>query len=177
MFKVLPEVLRYCWHGIQELTETKAYLHDNFQFRFIGASYDVEMALYLVELIVGASKRAWLNHAEGEALGLREMLALRSGFLNGFGKGVEEKLLEMAYKRKRDREQQMSNNSSTALVVVKKDLIKKWMDGNDMRLVKGKTFRPNFYNNRMEAAGFKAGGAVNLGRPFGGNNNSGELEA
>lgn len=161
--KVLPEVLHHVWFGIQKLTETKAYIQNGSQLRYIGTPYDVEMALYLAEMIVGASKRMWVDYADGKPLPYKEMLMMRNGFMSGFGGRVNERLVELALERQKEREAKVSHSS--ALVVVKQDLIKGWLKENGLVLRKGKRHTTGPVDTRAFSEGRSAGDRVNLNRP------------
>lgn len=161
--KVLPEVLHWCWHGIQQLTETKCYIWKKSQMRFIGTPYDVEMALYLSEMLVGASKRMWIEYATDKHLPFSKMMAMRNGFMHGFGERINQRLLELAKERQNERAAKVSH--SHELVVVKSDLIKEWQEQNGLRLVKGRVHNPGRTDLNSHLSGFAAGDRVNLNRP------------
>ena len=161
--KMLPEVLHWCWHGIQQLTETKCYIWKKSQMRFIGTPYDVEMALYLSEMLVGASKRMWIEYATDKHLSFSKMMAMRNGFMHGFGERINQRLLELAKERQNERAAKVSH--SHELVVVKSDLIKEWQEQNGLRLVKGRVHNPGRTDLNSHLSGFAAGDRVNLNRP------------
>lgn len=158
---VYPEVLLTAWRGIQLLTETKAY-RSNARLCFIGSPQDVEMAVYLSEMIVGASKRAFTTWAAGKEMPYKQFVELRRSFMFGFGTRVSQRLFELYEERLATRQ---NANVGTALVVVKQDLIKSWCKENNMRFGRGKSNKAP-KNNDAREAGSQAGSNVNLGRPL-----------
>lgn len=168
----LHDVLHIVWSGIAQLTETKSY-RDGGTLRFVGMPQDVEMAIYLSEMLTAASDRMWQDyrkkHVAPKGRGRSFSMYHRRGFMRGFGTEINARLVELATQRKKDVEQQVGKSAGTALVVRKQDLIKTKMD--DMGLNLRKTSRRvRVGSDESHAYGSRAARTVNLGRPVEGAN-------
>ncbi len=174
--KVLHPVADYTCNAIARFTETRGY-HDNGEIKFIGLEEDVLMAVYLIEMLVGASKRGWVAYADENihrALPFKEMNSKRFGYFYGFAQRVASRLDELKAYRDAQRKQAQGASNSSALVVVKSEIIKRKMEEMNLTIGKGRN-RREYVDPRTYAAGHEHGGNVNLGRPFGGNQSMGEL--
>ena len=160
--------LRQCAGAIAKLTETSAYREDG-TLKFIGTGPDVEMALYLVEMIRGAADRSWKDHRKlhGSSMGRAEMNRRRKSFMIGFGERLAERIRELAKERQRQRE----THTGTDLVVIKKDIIEATKQELGLRLSKPRR-RASHINMHSYAAGQMAGDNVNLNRPVEGGSTS-----
>jgi hypothetical protein len=173
--KVMPEILHYCARGIERLTETKVYA-EGIQLCYIGTPHDVEMALYLTEMLVGASKRAWIDAAE--ATGKTDFKALtiaRLSFYRGFGTRVSDRLIDMANERAEARMKARGTATGSALVVVKSALIEAKMKEMGLTLVPGKAREFGALDPAAYQMGAGAGDRVNLNRPVEGEEGWGAL--
>lgn len=151
----LHMTLRYCWCGVTALTETDAYVDRNGAMTFIGMEHDVEMALYLAEIIVSASVRA-------VAAGFPKATKLqRESFFMGFGSALEKRLHELAHDRK-----QAKTETGTAIVVVKGGLIETFKKEAGLALRTTRS-RGRQADAGYVAAGKAVGGSMNLNRPLG----------
>lgn len=174
--KVLHPVADYTANAIAAFTETRAY-NQNGEIRYIGLEEDVLMAVYLTEMLVGAAKRGWVAHAEENvhrALPFKEMNSKRFGYFYGFAQRVASRLGELKAYRDAQRKQAQGASNSSALVVVKSEIIKRKMEEMNLTIGKGRN-RRECIDPRTYAAGQAHGDKVNLGRPFGGNQSTGEL--
>jgi len=174
--KPLPLVLRQCWQGIEKLTNTKSWKDntDGSKLKFVGAVHDVEMALYLSEMIVGAATRAWFKVAleRYSSTPLAKRKRINDSFIRGFGTHINSRLIEMANQRL---DAQKTNSATgTSLVPVKNELIDKWFKGNDITLRKGRSQKFTL-NEEGWNAGSAAGEKVNLNRPFSGAGQHGRI--
>lgn len=157
----LHVTLVYCAIGIAELTETKAYKTGG-RLNFVGTGPDVEMGLYLAEMIRGAADRAWKTYRINTMQGARsasDMNRRRRSFLMGFGVRLNERLKELAEERK------ASRGTGTDLVVVKDEIIKSVLEQAGIKLRAARA-RSSRVNSDSFGAGRAAGGQVNLNRPL-----------
>ena len=166
--RVMPEILNYCALGIERLTETKTYAEAGTQLCYIGTPHDVEMALYLTEMLVGASKRAWSEAAGDDTADFKEMTKRRLSFYQGFGCRVHNRLMALANERAEARMQARGTATGSALVVVKSALIKAKMEEMGLELIPGKKRNIGLVDPKAYAKGASAGDQVNLNRPLNG---------
>lgn len=174
--KVLHPLADYTANAIAAFTETKAYNQEG-EIRYIGLEEDVLMAVYLTEMLVGAAKRGWVAHAEENvhrALPFSQMNHLRVSYFMGFTRRVCTRLKELKAQRDAARHTAQGSSSSNALVVVKSDIIKRKMEEMGLTIGKARKSR-QYFDPGMVIAGQAHGDKVNLGRPFGGNQSTGEL--
>lgn len=148
-------VLAYCWRGICELTETQAYKNRDGRLCFIGMEHEIEMALYLSEIISSACDRA-LKAGFPKASRVQ-----RSSFIMGFGHALDTKLKELAKER-----QSAKTATGTAIVVRKGELVKDFMDRAGLNLTASRT-RYTKADMGYFQAGATVGKALNLNRPLG----------
>lgn len=132
----------------------------NKDIHVVGFEADREMAFYLIELIIGASKRAWANAwAQGEKFKNRS--AAMKSFKRGFGVNIAMRLREMI------KERQAQKGTGTALVVRKTALVDRRIMENEGHI---ETARSNTKRMKIDqaalAAGFAAAADLNLGRPL-----------
>lgn len=171
--KRLHTALLCCGRSIEYFTETKMWkVGSTGQIKFAGLPSDVEMALYLVELVQCGADRAYVDfyrkfkdthrHADLRGAGVR------TGFMMGFGTTVAARLraLKDEYRKR--------PATGTSLVLVKTDLIRGYL--ND----EGISIHPKSYSRNgsslSKAAGVKAGQKLNLSRPLGGAGSSPRIE-
>lgn len=152
----LHPTLRYCWQGITELTETEAYLDRNDVLQYIGMEHDVEMALYLSEIIVSASIRA-LKAGFPKASTVQ-----RNSFFAGFGNALKDKLIELAKGRRAAK-----TSTGTAIVVVKNALVDQFKKEAGLSLAKTRS-RGSRVDGAYYEAGKQVGARLNLNRPIAG---------
>lgn len=168
----LEVVIGGCWQGIQALTETKIYSSSGMKgksYGVIGAEPDVEMTLYLIEMITISAKRMWLQYRAAAFEGNVPIGKYsRKDYYAQFGYTMNDRMHQLAQERVSVRTQA----TGTALVVVKDQLIKDTMKemGLKLRKSRGKNHRPND-RNAINAANNDAQ-KVNLNRPFQGTNNN-----
>lgn len=129
---------------------------------WIGQPEDVEFAIYLCEVIQGASERAYKRHWQRQFRAAPSP-KYRKSFLMGFGNTVALRLNEMAEQRQRERAQ--ASTSGTDLVAVKSALISQHMEKKYPGI---KNRRPMRAKPILSAAtaGMAAGRDVNLTRPI-----------
>lgn len=163
--------------AVSQLTETKVY-RDRAEIKFIGLEEDVLMAVYLIEMLVGAAKRAWIGYSEEnhqKALPFKQLMHLRESFFMGFSTRVSARLNELRKFREEQRAQSQSTGHGMALVVVKQDIIRRKME--EMGLVLGRARRNDkTYDSGTFLRGVAAGDTVNLNRPFAGNTTHGAIK-
>lgn len=148
-------VLGACWSGICKLTETEAYKNLRGRLCFVGMEHDVEMALYLGEIITSAADRA-LKAGFPKATAHQ-----KASFYAGFGAALKEKLVELAGQR-----QAAKTATGTAIVVRKDQLVRSFLSEAGLKLGKGKG-RSTRADAAFYQAGRTVGGAMNLNRPLG----------
>lgn len=140
MTKELDVVFRYCWSGIEALTETKSY-HENDRIYYIGLDYDVETALYVFELIAMSARRGWFRHSAKmfDEQGATKTLQARSSYYVGFGSSMQKVLERLSEERKQAR-YASAGMTGTAIVLRKSDVIKEKMTelGLELRKTRGK---------------------------------------
>lgn len=125
--KVLHPITQYTGWAIQQFTETRCYFQMG-EAKYIGLEEDVLMAIYLTEMLIGAGKRAWVAYSEENALsklGLKKLQIARVSFFIGFAQRVSDRLMELKEQRDAARQATHGNSNSTALVVVKSEIIKR----------------------------------------------------
>lgn len=148
-------------YAIGSLTECKALIRYGANL-WVGQPEDVEFALYLSELIQGASERAYRIH--WQRMFRRAPPAMyRRSFLLGFGAGISDRMLRMVAEREQSRRN--ASTTGTSLTVVKGALIDDYM---------AKT-QPHVRNRRRRSLktdpmamlhGHRASGALSLSRPI-----------
>jgi Protein of unknown function (DUF2786) len=173
--KVLHPVANFTAVAIAHFTETRAY-QDNGEIKFIGLEEDVLMAVYLIEMLTGAAKRGWVGHAEQHSYAFREFAFQRESYFRGFATRVSDRLNELYRFRKQQREMAQGSGNSTALVIVKSEVIKRTMDEMGLRLSKSRRNKRSYLDPHTFRAGMAQGNNVNLGRPFGANATTGAIE-
>lgn len=134
----LDIVFRYCWSGIQELTETRSYL-DGGCIYYIGLDYDVETALYVFELIAMSARRGWFRHSAKmfDEQGATRTLQARASYYAGFGTSMQRVLAGLAEERKQARIAS-AGMTGTAIVLRKSDVIKEKMQELGLQLRKSR---------------------------------------
>lgn len=160
----IEKVMDRCWSAIELLTETKCY-KDNDALNFIGTSHDVEMALYLTELVQMSAKRGWLGHVAElfDQKGLKKTKDRRVSYYTGFG----DKMHMMLWQLNEERQQARTVETGTALVVAKGELISAKMKEMGLNLKTSPRKREKKpLNSDSYGAGGKDAEKVNLGRPL-----------
>ena len=164
--KRLHPTLRWAWAGIQALTETTGYRpYGTGGLRFIGLAEDIEMAVYLSEMIVIASDRAAAVYLKQNSAS-RDKRYLGASFRKGFGARINVRLKELAAERKRSR-----SATGTDLVVCKNGMIDDYKKQMGITIRRGKTTSSYIHGDAYDA-GNNAGGNLNLSRPLGGSGNA-----
>lgn len=174
-YRDIEEVVRLIFKGIETLTETKGYrdVSDNNTFKFIGMEHDVEMALYLMEMITQSAKRSWNSFVQQRfEEGKSTPKHLRPSFYQGFGRAIREKLDELTEERLNARSQAVG----TALVVRKQDAIKDKMKEMGLKLRKARAGKGRYIDPTAHSAGMQKAATVNLNRPFSGNSAAGAIK-
>lgn len=174
-YRDIDEVVNWIFRGVEKLTETKGYrdVTDNNTYKFIGMEHDVEMALYLMEMITQSAKRCWNSFVqERYEQGKTTSRGLRPSFYQGFGRAIREKLDELTEERLSARSQAVG----TALVVRKQDMIKTKMNEMGLSLRKSRARRGGYVDPGAHSAGARKASTVNLNRPFGGNKSAGAIK-
>ena len=166
-------VIQYCWQPIEKFTETKCY-RDNGAINYIGLPHDVEMALYIFELVTMSAKRGWLRHSakmfdEGGSVRTK---GARVGYYTGFGTQIAIMMLELHEERQKAR----SVSTGTAIVIRKQDIIASKMSDMGLVLHKSKRRSNGHIDGNALAAGQHAASQVNLSRPFGATKSAGVIK-
>jgi hypothetical protein len=173
-------LMRYCWLPLQTLTETKAYTMTDRaglkEFHFIGLPHDIEMAIYLYELITMSAKRAWFRYSaelfdSGEA---ERTKGRRISFYVAFGQTIGGMLKQLHEEREAARAAWTS--TGTAIVIRKQDLIKEHQKSTGLRLRKQRGRSEGQLHGHAIMAGQSAAAQVNLGRPFDKNRSAGSIK-
>lgn len=126
------------------------------KFTMFGTPQDLEMGEYLYEICSYAIEEGWADYMESHGYSLSKRLSYRAGFASR----VYKRLMEM--KTERDRQQ---TSTSTALVVLKDQLVKSEWDKQGIKLHKGSGITVR--DGHAYSEGSAAGSRVNLGRPLG----------
>lgn len=162
----VPLVLQGTAGGIAAMTQTRAYM-DGGSVKYVGLDADVEMAMYLTELIKGAFDRVWMAYRKDHmspGMSRREQNAHRNGVTVGFANALTTRMQDMAAER---RAAQKTGQTGSALVVRKEDLIADFMRGEGIALHQPRRASRRC-NGDAESYGRDAGRSVNLGRPVSG---------
>lgn len=169
--KVLHPIAEYASYAVQQFTETKAYFpRGTGEVKFIGLEEDVLMAVYLIEMLVGAAKRAWIGFSEEngiERIGFKRMQVARVSFFFGFAMRVSERLEQLKAERDAARQSAQGTSNSNALVIVKSEIIKRTMEEQGIRIGGTLNSKRTIDTNTM-MAGREHGDKVNLNRPVNG---------
>ncbi len=155
--------LRYAAAGIEALTETYAYRMGG-ELKIAGTGPDVEMALYLAEMIRGAADRSWKDYRINSMRGTRSarnMYHQRKSYLIGFGVRMTERMKELAAQRKAER------GTGTDLVVIKSEIIKNTLEEEGIHIRQPRRSRTKVDPTAMQM-GRSGGDKVNLNRPLNG---------
>lgn len=158
--KTLHFALRFAAMGISKLTQTKP-MQDDASVLYAGLDSDVEMAVYLSEMIVGAANRAYATHRKES--GFRSSARMRKSFLCGFGQRVGERMRELAQERA---DAQGPTNTGTALVACKDALARQALDHMGVQIGTARR-RSTRVDSGAYQAGRSSGDRVNLSRPVG----------
>jgi len=167
--KTLPLVLKGTGVAIAALTQTQGYA-DGGTMKFVGLDADVEMALYMTELVKGAHDRVWQTYRREQmpaGLSRREQNAHRNGVTVGFANALSKRMRDLAA----EREAAQSGGTGTALVVRKGDLIKDFLRNDGVMLRQHRASRRRC-DSGATSYGAEAGRNVNLGRPVAGGGSS-----
>ena len=159
-FDVHP-VQKFTSRAISRLTETRCWF-DNKRLRFAGLPHDVEMAMYLTEMLRGAAERGWMQAYMDQPLraGKRlDMATFREGFYAGFSERLSERMNELAEERAKARP------TGTDIVLSKHGLIAAQLEKEGIRL-KQVNLGSLHGSQSGRAAGHSAGDRVGLGRPI-----------
>ena len=173
-YRDIDEVIRCVFKGIEGLTETKGYcdVGDNNTYKFIGMEHDVEMAIYLLEMITQSAKRCWNGFVQERfEAGKSSPKTLRPSFYQGFGSAIRKKLEQLTEDRMAARSQAVG----TALVIRKKDAIKDKMTEMGLTLRKSRARGQGYVDPAAHQAGARKASSVNLNRPFSGNATTGAI--
>jgi hypothetical protein len=154
--------LKQCSFQIGEFTECVSIICRGMN-KWVGQPEDVCFALYLCELIQGASERAWAAHRKK----LRVVLPTdRTDFMTGFGYTCGQRLVAMA----RERREAQSAGTGTGLVVVKLALAESYLAERYPNLKEQPAPRKTKSKKKRSAttlwAGMHAGEKVALTRPL-----------
>jgi hypothetical protein len=173
--RVLHPVLEGTGVAIGALTETRAYVEDG-ALHFIGLDEDVEMATYLSEMFVGYAKRAWRDYFESHKVKAKDAMKMRDSLMHGMASRLTERMNDLIIERREARAAAKAESNTTALVVLKDQLIKDKMKEMGLNLVTRKR-----KTQRLDAGAFGSGRSaadrVNLRRPFGDGTGAGDLIA
>jgi len=153
--------LHVCSFSIGRLSECMSLIRGGANI-WVGQPEDVEFALYLCELIQGASERAYQDHRQGRFTRAPSAKYRRS-FHMGFGLGLAKRMEAMVAERESAR--RAKSETGTSLVVIKNALINEYMEktrpGIASRRVK--KIRPDEY---ALLHGLKASDRITLTRPL-----------
>ncbi|WP_036640632.1 DUF7168 domain-containing protein, partial [Paenirhodobacter enshiensis] len=147
--------------GITRLTETQPLFSEGTIF-WVGQPEDVEFALYLCELVQGASERAYRGYWQ-KTMGSAPSSTYRRSFMIGFGEGIADRMYDLAYERDRARHRQRTTGTSVA--VVKGQLIANYMESTYPSIKSRREGRKKTLNSSALRHGIAASLGVNLNRP------------
>lgn len=168
----LDWIMQYCWKPIQDFTETKSYRSD-LKYNYIGLPHDVEMALYLFELVTMSAKRGWLRHSAKmfDEDGMMRTKGARVSYYVGFGERMAAMLNELHEERQKAR----PIATGTAVVIRKQDIVKDKMKEMGLQLYKSRGKSAGRVDGSAYNAGQSAASQVNLNRPFGATKSAGSI--
>lgn len=154
--------------GIGKLCDLIVWRSGPGQYSFFGTPADLEVAVYLYEILSFAIEDDCVKFMEKEGYSMKK----RASFRMGFASRVTERLKQL--KAERDAAKARMSQTGTNLVVVKEALVKQEFDKLGIRLTKGGTQTAADMN--AFGAGRAAGERVNLNSPLtGGNSNTQRL--
>lgn len=165
----MPLIWDAIWSSIEDYTETKIYWDTNARgLGIMGVNHDVEMAVYLFEMVSGAAKRGWLKliAAEMEAGETSPRMARRNGYNMGFGAGLASTIEAMAEERAAAK-RESAKATGTDLVIVKSAQIRDFMKSTGLVLRSGKKKKQETkVDGGAYLRGVSDGQKVNVNRPL-----------
>lgn len=150
--------LKECAYDIGQLTKCAA-LFNHGENCWVGQPEDVAYALYLCELVQGASERSYAWHWR-ERWNSAPIRAYRNSYLMGFGQRCALRFRAMRYERD---EARAETATGTNLVVVKSALIEAHLSDRNIRTAR--EGKPKI-NTRALLAGHRDAGHFNVARPI-----------
>ncbi len=173
----LDWAIYFCTNSIGAYTETRNYKDRDGTYKYVGMSHDVEMALYLTELVTMSAKKGWLRYAATLLRdGTEKTRFARKGFYVGFSQACAKILTEMKQEREFARaEQARTSGTGTGIVLHKSNLIKAALKEMGLSLRKGSGTMGHVNGDAMNA-GRKTAESINFNRPFAGNKSAGAIK-
>lgn len=167
--------VQMCLSGIEAFTSTKCVIHSGYaQLSWVGDKPDVEMAVYLTDMLSLAIDREYKNWCRSQ-LGIGR--GAKSSFQTAMAYRISTRLHDLAKETKEERKQQAENakrlqdkSSSTALVIVdamerKEEEVETTFRAEFPKLGRARSMNLNRNNWNAYSAGHEAGNRVNFGRP------------
>jgi hypothetical protein len=159
--KTLHPVDRGTAMAIAKLTETEVWQSDG-RLNFAGMPMDLEMAIYLVEMLRSAAERGWMGgYADQPMTGRMAVGDFRDGFYLAFASHVSQRIMDLA----REREAARATSTGTDLMITKRGLITTKLKEDGLRLKTRKT-KQRSGSHAGRDAGQAAAGKVGFGRPI-----------
>ena len=154
--------------GISRLCDLIVWRSNNNEYSLFGTEPDLEVALYLYEVISYAMDDDWSKFMEEHGYSVKK----RASFRMGFAHRVNDRLREL--KRERDAAKAAMAKTGTNLVVVKDQLVKSEFDKLGIKLRAGRA-KSNAADGHAYGQGQAAGSRVNLNNAIGGPSSAGRL--
>jgi len=148
--------------AIGRLTECKPLIRGGGANLWVGEPGDVEFALYLSEVIQGASERAWKTHLK--ITRRYSSPRNRKSYLMGFGFGVSGVLKKLAAERRAKRP---ATATGTSIVILKDQIINSYLDEQFGDIKEQRHGSQKKSNHTLVMAGIIDGGNCRVDRPVG----------
>lgn len=161
--KILPEV-RYSAPAIAAFTESKVWIDvdedGRERLKYIGVEQDVEMALYLTDLVHNSIIAAWKIYADTpqcQRASSRVRNKMRRDFSRAMAGRIRARLMDMVARRVTE----PKASTGTDLVVLKRDLVNRAQAALGLNLRTPKARARKVYTDAHDA-GVQAGNKTNL---------------
>lgn len=150
--------------GIATVTHCHLLVGQHFKgaLTWVGQPADVEFAVYLSELVQGASERAYRQQRKRRLV--RPTKHWRDSFLGGFGIGVSERLITIERNRRASKVQKTT--TGTDLAVVKDQIITSYMEEAYPAIPTEKRRKARQADPFAAIMGMKAAAHLNLSTPL-----------
>jgi|GEM_PF-6102613 len=150
--------------GIAIVTHCHLLVGQHFKgaLTWVGQPEDVEFAIYLSELVQGASERAYREHRTRRLVSPTKHW--RNSFLGGFGIGVSERLITI--ERKRRSSKVRKTTTGTDIAVVKDQIITSYMEETYPEIPTEKRRKARQADPFAAMMGVKAAAHLNLSTPL-----------
>ena len=153
--------VQYVAVAVGRYTDCKIWLHNSYQkeIRFFGLRQDVEIAVYLTNLLKTALDSEWSLFRRSPAYqqSARHGRTQRAAFMRGMAGRITDRLNQM----KNEREQTKQTNTGTSLIIVKNQVVNEQFAKLNMKL-RENTTRSHIRDYQAYSAGQAAGNRVSI---------------